>query len=133
MPAPRAVAAIATATIEIAFLEARTGRPVAGAPLLVTLPTGAKRAMTTDPSGRIAISGLDRGRCTVTSVLDDARADTSYAERPGSGGTTPEGTPAPTGDLAGPGHVVDVDTHKVASGETLKSIARSRATSADVI
>jgi hypothetical protein len=103
-------------TFELALREAGSGRPLMGVPLEVVTPEGDERGVTTDGAGRVRLHGLAPGACHVRSAIDDARVETSYVATAGRA--------APTASAAiEPAHLVEVERHRVRSGETLEDIA----------
>jgi hypothetical protein len=124
-------------SFELILVDAVSGRPVAGAPLVVRTPDGAEHRVRTDGIGRVAIADVEPGLCEVTSVVDGARIERSFVA---------DGTPAPSepqpmrqqdarpeagrssgagrGGRGGAGaHVVEAEVHRLRTGDTPGSIA----------
>jgi LysM domain-containing protein len=108
--------------ISLRFLEAGTGRPVAGAPLRITAPDGSEARLTTSSAGTVTLTGLEPGRCVATSVIQNAIAAASFD--PSTTVPLPpseaRGNPAPIQR----GWLVQAETHRVRTGDTPESIAR---------
>jgi len=119
---PSALWAAAKQDITLKFLEIGTGRPIGGAALTLTGPDGNPNRLTTSSAGMVTLTALDPGQCTATSIIRNATADASFV--PGASGAV---RPAADGGQPSPIHpawLVEVDEHRVKSGETPDSIAR---------
>lgn len=69
--------------ITITFLAARSRRPLKDMPFKVTKPDGSVVQMKTTAAGVITLSGLDPGKCDLTSIIQGATLATSFAEGEG--------------------------------------------------
>ena len=107
--------AVRPRTFTLTILEGRSRRPLHGVPLEVVTPAGETRRVATDDAGRVRIEGLPSGSCLVTSIVDDARVETSYVAGAAGGGRG-------EGPLR-PAHLVEIDRYHVRSGDTLDAIA----------
>jgi hypothetical protein len=103
--------------LELVLLEGGSGRPLAGVPLVVLTPAGEERRVATDGGGRVRIEGLPAGTCLVTSAIEEARVETSYAP-----GATAKAAGA-GGEAIRAAHVVEVERHRVRTGESLETVA----------
>ena len=81
---PSALRAAAKKDITLTFLEVGTGRPLAGAALVLAAPDGSESRVTTSSTGTITLTGLDPGQCVATSIIKNATLDASFV--PGSSG-----------------------------------------------
>jgi hypothetical protein len=106
-------------SFELVILEAGAGRPLAGVPLEVLTPDGETHRVASDGGGRVRIDDLAPGVCLVSSVIEEARVETSHsiAEPKGAGRRTAGAAPP------GPAHLVRAERHRVRTGETPESIA----------
>jgi hypothetical protein len=107
------------AVFELIIVDAQTGHPLSGVPLEIDTPDGSTRRLDTDQEGTARIGDLEPGTCTVRSVIDEARVQSSFVAAPGSAPPARRGVAA-----TGPAFLVDVARHRTASGQTPASIAR---------
>jgi len=104
---------------ELAVIEVGAGRPLANVPFEVVTPEGETRQLRSDGDGRVRIAEVAPGACTVSSVIDEARVETSYVvSGVGPARGVARGRPP---ELA---HVVTADRHRVRTGDTPGSIAQ---------
>jgi len=102
------------------------GRPAPGVQFSVRLPDGEVRRCTTDSSGRVEINGIDPGTCTIETDLRGAQLRDTWAVS-----ETQTGRPAGSAGSATARRtrLARLDAHKVATGESLASIAAAHGTS----
>ena len=117
-PEPARARAVGPRAFELIIVESGSGRPLADVPLEVLTPAGEPRRLHTDGGGRARLEGLSPGSCLVTSVIDEARVETSYVV-----GAGPGGGGAGSGGGGGPAHLVEVDRYRARTGDTPDSIA----------
>jgi hypothetical protein len=107
--------------IEVRFIEAGSGRPIADAAFLVQTPDGDESRMMTSSTGALKLTGLAPGLCTVTSLIEGATIATSYEVR--GGATPPHANENENGPPVRPSCLVAAEAHHVKTGETPASIA----------
>ncbi|TWT42099.1 hypothetical protein RAS1_32270 [Phycisphaerae bacterium RAS1] len=103
------------------------GAPLSGILLKVTQPNGRRFDFTTRPDGVVEVDEIDAGACGVTCDLTDARITDTYDfvavanER-----VEPDdaSTATPTIRMDRAVRIAQIEPHKVASGETLESLAQ---------
>jgi hypothetical protein len=120
------------AWIRLRVIHARTGAPIPGIPLHVTLPDDTERDGTTDADGLVVYRDIQPGICMVTCDLQDARLRDTYAfaglgemPPPPGGDGTETTAPATEESPATRSRIAQIEAHKVKTGESLKSIAET--------
>jgi hypothetical protein len=108
------------ATFELVIIDVQTGQPLSGVTLEVEPPDGSTRRVDTDGQGSVKIPDLEPGACTVRSVIEEARVQSSYVPGPASAASAAQ-TGAPS---TGPAFLVDAVRHRTATGQTPASIAK---------
>ncbi|TWT43969.1 Outer membrane lipoprotein Omp16 precursor [Phycisphaerae bacterium RAS1] len=138
------------AWIKIKVVDDATSRPLSGVVLKVTQPNGRQFDFTTRPDGAVEVHEIDQGTCDVTCDLSEATlADTFDFETTGPAATdaddsdstaepganaagaaadTPDAEPDVTVPIIPGTHVAEIEAHRVASGETLESLAQGAGT-----
>jgi hypothetical protein len=115
-PRPAPPRGVGPRTFDLVLVERGSGRPLEGVALEVVTPDGDQRRLATDGDGRARLDGLLPGVCSVSSVLDGARAEGSFTPCAGVhrvGGAPPIHA----------GHLVEVERHRVRTGETPETLA----------
>ena len=77
--APARLHPVGARSFELLLVEAGSGRPLAEVPLEVVTPDGQTRRLATGGAGRLRIEDLPPGTCLVSSAIDGALVDSSYA------------------------------------------------------
>jgi hypothetical protein len=135
-------------SITYQVVDDATGDPIAGVSLSVTLPNGKEVDQTTNGEGIVRFDDLKPGRCAVRAKMadrdllhvlayvgfglhplrtDEGAKTTKLWDRP----TVHDLKPAEVRDAkSAPVHIVVVDEHKVATGETFDTIAEKHGTTA---
>jgi hypothetical protein len=126
-PEPELAGPAATETkhwIKIKVVDDRTGNPIAGVKMLVRQPNGFEREYETRPDGMIEVHELDPGTCDARSTLEQAHIDDAldFVAR----GETPAAAEALATTRLRPGgplRILEVEYHKVQTGESIASLA----------
>ena len=107
--------------VELFVVWDDTGQPIAGVPLTVE-SAGSSQSLATDGGGRVRVEGLDEA-CEVSCSLEDVTLGECVAVAGvGSGPAPAAGRGAGEGGAA-PRAIAAIEAHRVATGETLETIA----------
>ncbi|TWT43971.1 hypothetical protein RAS1_03750 [Phycisphaerae bacterium RAS1] len=104
-----------------------TGAPRGGVGLKITQPNGMQFEFTTRPDGAVEVHEIDQGTCNVTSDLTDSRISDTYdfvAVAPERVEPDDAGVATPRVRVSRGVRIAAIEAHKVASGETLASLAQ---------
>ncbi len=107
----------------------RTGEPVAGVPMRITLPDGKIISRTTNSQGTIDITELESpGFCSLSCSIEGARLPSTF-DYVGSGANPlapadPYSRPSCRRPGRRGGIIAEIEAHQVQTGETLDSVAR---------
>ncbi|HEV2701293.1 MAG TPA: hypothetical protein VGV09_06670 [Steroidobacteraceae bacterium] len=121
---PSKIAKPAKTWIAVQILDDRTGDPIADLKLKLAATDGVERSVTTGADGIVRVDNIDPGMCNVRCPLAGAtlvnalRFMGTGAQSAGSSPTGAAGEPA-----AAPRVIVEVDEHRVSTGESLDSVA----------
>jgi len=99
-----------------------TDEPISGIKLKLKLPGGGTQQASSDGSGTIRVSNVQRGLVEVKSVIEGAKLDETLAFVKSGAGTTPpqEGRKKASGRF-----LARLTQYKVSDGETLESVAEA--------
>lgn len=127
-PPPAEEPAAEKSWIELHVVHAETGAPVAGVALQITPASGSEAEHTTDAKGKVRLDGIAKGPCVVRCKLADVVREDALLFMGSSSGAP--AAPAETGEKkeekkGGPPQIVRIVEHKVRTGDTLDSIAKS--------
>ena len=124
--------------IKVRVFDEVAWAPVANVKLRLRAPGAAPRDLVTDGQGMASADGIAPGTCDLESDSDGATIDNAYVPAElgrATGGDASVGSAsnAPPPATTVQSHLISVARHRIATGETLESIAADAGTTADVL
>lgn len=112
--------------LELTVLSLSSGAPVSGVALLITLGSGSEEEHKTDEKGGVRLDGIAAGPCLVRCKMQDTKPEDALIFMGSAGGSPPPASEGAGGQKqAGTPCIVQVTRHKVKTGDTLESLAKS--------
>ncbi|MCH7870793.1 MAG: LysM peptidoglycan-binding domain-containing protein [Planctomycetes bacterium] len=115
--------------IKIRVVDDASGEPIPNVTMLVKLPNGQEREFATRADGMIDVQDIDPGTCDVSCSRDDAELEKAL-DFVAMGETAANPDQEDSGDasqttLPSGTRVLEIEEHRVQTGESLKSVAQA--------